>query len=272
MPCVIAPDGARLHYRSTGSGQPLVLLHGWTMNGRFFDRNIDALAARHQVVTVDLRGHGRSEAGRLAPTMGQLAQDLRALLTELGLRDVVLAGWSMGATVVYNYLDRFGSDRLAGIAEIDMTPCLLADDTWEHAAFGDLDPLAALAMSRQLLDDRCGLWSTFVPAMFAAGSVPEPGTVEWWSDESLAVPDLTALALWSSFAPQDWRPLLPRIDVPVLLAHGARSQVYPTPIWEFMAKEIPTTETAVFEDSGHAPFWEESERFNRTLTDFIAQL
>lgn len=83
------------------------------------------------------------------------------------------------------------------------------------------------------------------------------------------MPDLTALALWVSFSSQDWRPLLPRIDVPVLLAYGTRSQIYPTPVWEYLAEHIPATVVELFEQSGHSPFWEEPDHFNQVVSKFI---
>ena len=57
-----------------------------------------------------------------------------------------------------------------------------------------------------------------------------------------------------------------------LLAHGARSQIYPTKVWEALAAAIPTTRTVIFENSGHSPFWEERERFDAELTAFVADL
>jgi non-heme chloroperoxidase len=260
MPFVPASDGVLLHYESTGTGRPIVLVHGWTMNGRFFHKNVAALAEGHRVITVDSRGHGRS------------GQDLETVLAALDLRDVVLAGWSLGMATVYNYLDQYGTGRLAGIVDIDMTPYLFADDTWQHGVFGTLDARASLDVQRQMIADRVGLMATLVPAMFAAGSTPDPDTLAWWSDESTTVPDLTALALWVSVTSQDWRPLLPKIDVPVLLAHGRRSQIYPTPVWEALAELIPQTSLALFDESGHSPFWEEPDRFNTAVLEFTGSL
>jgi non-heme chloroperoxidase len=269
MPFVTASDGVLLHYRSRGSGRPLVLVHGWSMNGRFFDRNVDALAEHFRVITVDVRGHGRSRRDLIHLTMEQTGKDLNSVFEHLDLRDAVLGGWSMGMNVVYNYLDAFGTGRLAGVIDIDMTPYLFAEEGYEHGVFGNLDAMASLAVQRQMVADREGLGATLIPAMFAAGSTVDPETLEWWLDESTTVPDLTALALWVSFSSQDFRPLLPKIDVPVLLAHGRKSQIYPTPVWEYLAQHIPTTTVAIFENSGHSPFWEEPERFNQVVTDFV---
>jgi pimeloyl-ACP methyl ester carboxylesterase len=272
MPFVAASDGVLLHYRSEGSGRPIVLIHGWTMNGRFFDRNVERLAASHRVITIDMRGHGRSGRDLVHLTMEQLGQDVHTVLEHLQLRDVVLGGWSMGMAVVYNYLDQFGTDRLSGVIDIDMTPYLFAEDGWEHGVFGNLDHVASLAVQRQMVKDRIGLCETLIPAMFAAGAEVDPTDLAWWKDESTSVPDLTALALWVSFSSQDWRPLLPKIDVPVLLAHGARSQIYPTPVWEYLATQIPSTKTEIFERSGHSPFWEEPERFDAAVAAFVREL
>ncbi|MQA79713.1 MAG: alpha/beta fold hydrolase [Streptosporangiales bacterium] len=272
MPFVPASDGVLLHYSSTGAGQPIVLVHGWTMNGRFFKKNIDALAVDHQVITVDSRGHGRSGKELVHLTMEQVGRDVETVLAALDLHDVVLAGWSMGMATVYNYLDQFGTERLAGIVDVDMTPCLFADDDWPHGVFGNLNARSSLDVQRQMIADRTGLMEGLIPGMFAAGSAPDPETVAWWSDESTTVPDLTALALWVSFSSQDWRPLLPSIDVPVLLAHGRRSQIYPTPVWEALAELIPQTSLALFDDSGHSPFWEQPEEFNTAVLDFVKAL
>lgn len=272
MPFVPANDGVLLHYESTGAGQPLVLVHGWTMNGRFFHKNVAALSESYRVITVDARGHGRSGKELIHLTLEQVAEDLETVFAHLDLRDVVLAGWSLGMAMVYNYLHRFGTERLAGVIDIDMTPYLFSDETWQHGVFGNLDARASLDVQYQMISDRVGLMATLVPAMFAAGSTPDPETLAWWSDESTTVPDLTALAMWVSVTSQDWRPLLPKIDVPVLLAHGRRSQIYPTPVWEALGELIPQTSLALFDESGHSPFWEQPEQFNTAVLEFVRSL
>lgn len=272
MPFIPADDGVLLHYESTGSGQPLVLLHGWTMNGRFFQKNIDALAADHQVITIDMRGHGRSSKELIHLTMEQLGRDVATVLRSLDLQNVVLVGWSMGSLVVYNYLSQFGSERLGGFVEVDMSPYLLATADWPHAAFGNLTAESSLALQQQILTDRLGLTAAMLPGVFAAGSTPDAELMSWMADQIVPVPDLTALALWVSFTSQDWRPLLPSIDIPVLIAHGRKSQVCPTPVWEPLAAAIPDSSLALFDDSGHMSFWEQPDEFNTAVLDFAKQL
>jgi non-heme chloroperoxidase len=85
-------------------------------------------------VTIDLRGHGRCGKQEHHWTLPQAARDVRAVIEHLDVSDVVLVGWSMGTTVIFNYLDQFADDRLRGLGIVDMTPCLVTQPGWEHAA------------------------------------------------------------------------------------------------------------------------------------------
>lgn len=112
MPYFTSNDGVRLFYDETGLGRPLVLIHGWTFSGRFFARNVSVLAENARVITVDLRGHGRSDKPNHGYLTPRLAADLGDLLQALDLSDVTLLGWSLGAPVIWSYLELFGRDRV----------------------------------------------------------------------------------------------------------------------------------------------------------------
>ncbi|WP_120002771.1 alpha/beta fold hydrolase [Nesterenkonia muleiensis] len=90
-------------------------------------------------------------------------------------------------------------------------------------------------------------------------------------DQSTSVPTLAALALWVSFSAQDWRELIREIDVPILFAHGLRSQLYPTRLWEPMVELAKDGGAALF-DAGHAPFWEVPAEFNAAVLEFCDSL
>lgn len=111
MPYCTSNDGIRLFYDDIGQGRPLVLIHGWTFSGRFFHPNVSALAKNARVVSIDLRGHGRSDKPNHGYRISRLAADLRDLLQELDLRDVTLLGWSLGAPLIWSYLELFGRDN-----------------------------------------------------------------------------------------------------------------------------------------------------------------
>ena len=270
MPYVLASDEVPLYYTSCGQGPVVVLIHGFSMNGGLFRHNVPELAQGHRVVTMDLRGHGHSGKQEHNWTLPQAARDVRALLEQLDLHDVMLAGWSMGATVIFNYLQQFGDDRLRGLGIIDMTPYLLTEPGWEYAAFHNtLSPDAALGTVRDLWADRLTLLTDFISACFAEGTDPDPDTVDQWLRESMLPPAGAAAAFWTSMVCQDWRPLLSRIDLPVLLCYGGRSQIYAPELGPYLHQQIADSTLVTFDDSGHSPCWEEPEKFNAELGRFV---
>ncbi|HJN60639.1 MAG TPA: alpha/beta hydrolase, partial [Alphaproteobacteria bacterium] len=96
MPKIRINDQLELHYEESGAGRPIVFVHGVWMSGRYFHRQLPALGQNHHAIVLDLRGHGQSSHTEDGHTMATYAQDLRAFLKAMGLKDVVLAGWSMG--------------------------------------------------------------------------------------------------------------------------------------------------------------------------------
>jgi pimeloyl-ACP methyl ester carboxylesterase len=76
------------------------------------------------------------------------------------------------------------------------------------------------------------------------------------------------VAFWTSMVAHDWREQLPQTPVPVLLCYGAQSTLYPTKIRDYLAERVPDSSLVVFEESGHAPFWEEPEKFNQEVARF----
>ena len=108
MPYMTAEDGVPIYYTDQGQGEPIFLVHGWTMNHKFFQHNIPELSRTHRVVTMDIRGHGHSGKQEVNLSLRQAARDARAIIDHLGLDGVNLAGWSMGTTLICNYFDLFG--------------------------------------------------------------------------------------------------------------------------------------------------------------------
>lgn len=97
---VASADGVAIHYRAEGQGSPaLVFIHGWSMDGGYWQPQIEHFAPTHRVVTLDLAGHGRSGRGRAEWTMAAFGADVRAVVEKLRLDEVVLIGHSMGGAV-----------------------------------------------------------------------------------------------------------------------------------------------------------------------------
>lgn len=197
-----------------------------------------ALADRFRVVAMSPRGHGNS--GREGPhTHAQVARDVHELIEHLGLRDVTLVGWSMGAFVVYEYLDAFGHEHLARVSSVDMTPRNNLADGWEHVVFGDLDMAKVVAASGAILHDRDGWQRGLTVACFAAGAQTDDATTEDWVREGLRASDASVLAYWIDLARSDWRELMPRIGLPSLFVQGAKSLACPTDVGSWVERNVP---------------------------------
>jgi pimeloyl-[acyl-carrier protein] methyl ester esterase len=132
--------GTQIAYADTGMGRPILLLHGLLAHGGFFPAQ-QPLADAFRVISVDLRGHGRSAAGG-DPSFDRIAADVAELVAALELRDAIGIGWSLGAAVLWRVLAGAEGKRFAGSVIIDMTPRVLNDGDWQ------------LGLSRELCEAR----------------------------------------------------------------------------------------------------------------------
>lgn len=271
---IVAGDGARIAFDDSGSGRPLLLLHGWATHAGFFGPQRAGLADGFRVIAVDLRGHGRSRRPAERPTIEQLADDLRTLLDTLGLEDALAVGWSMGAMVLWRALLDGAAPRLAGMVVVDMAPRVLNADDWTLGLPGS----QSRRPTAQVLDAMAADWAALVPRvarrLFAAGLETERADLTAWAAAQIRDNDPAAMAaLWGSLTAQDFRARLPGLTLPTLIASGALSRLYPpqTAVW-LEAALGGAARRVTFARSGHAPHLEEPELFNRTIRDFAAGL
>ncbi len=245
-----------------GNGPPLVLVHGWSMSGRFFRRQLPDLAASRQVIVPDLRGHGRSEKVLHGHTVPTYAADLTAILAGLGVERPVLVGWSMGAMVGYEFLRRNGPRSLSGIVIVDQPP---SDFAWEGYEFGGFTLAALGEMCEQIQTDQAGLVAEFVQLMLHQ---PDSDTVGWMTAEILQVPPAIAGAILVDQTLRDYRDFLPQIQVPALVLFGEDDKLTSPRAGEYIAASIPQAKLRTFANSSHCPFWEEADGFNRAVSEF----
>ena len=258
-----ASDGARIAYSDRGEGRPLVLLHGLMADSGFFERQ-HALGDSFRLVAVDLRGHGRSPAGREPPTIQRLASDVAELAGALELVGAVGIGWSLGAAVLWRVLAGPASPIFAGAVVIDMTPRVLNDEDWDLG----LSRETCEARSQAIRDDFPAFAAAAGQAIFAA-----PGEEADRAAASFAANDADAIgALWKSLVEEDFRPLLPCIGQPTLIIRGAHSHLYGADTAGHLVQALPNARAVAFERSGHAPHLEQPETFNALLRQFAAEL
>ena len=263
-----AADGARIAYLDEGSGQPLVLLHGLMAHSGFFMRQ-RSLAEEFRVVSIDLRGHGRSQVDGKAPCVQDLAYDVTAIVQELGLEGAVGIGWSLGAAVLWEVLRGGAAARFAGAVIVDMSPRVLNQGDWELG----LSREACDARSAAIADDFPTFATNAGHAIFAQPVAEELQPLADWAGQQFAGNDPQVIgALWESLVEQDYRRALGQIAQPTLVIHGAHSQLYGPDTAEHLAAALPNARAVRFDRSGHAPHIEQPQDFNRIVGDFAASL
>lgn len=259
-------NGADLYYEDRGEGEPILFLHGVLHGLRFFESQLDGLSEDYRAIAFDFRGHGRSEKTELGHTVPQYARDLHAFLEQRDLDDVVLVGWSMGAFVSWDYVNQFGTGRIRGMVDIDIEATRFQWDDYDYglARLGDIQSLLELAQS-----DQHGLVERFTEQVFADPTT-EARTLQY--DEITRTPPPIQSAILFDTHTRDYRTVLPEIDVPMLVCAGTAETRGSIDAVRNVAELVPDARVELFEASGHGPQFEEPERFNRVLSQFVASL
>jgi non-heme chloroperoxidase len=260
-------DDRRFWYEDRGEGRPLIFLHGVWMSSRFFHKQLESLSTDRRVIALDFRGHGRSGPADGGHTVPTYARDLHTLVESLGLPPFVLAGWSMGAMVVWEYLRQWGAAGVQGTIVIDQSASDYAWADWPLGVVG-FDGLCRVMTGMQ--ETRAATCRSFAAAMFKRP--PDPGELEWIVQEMLRLPASEAAAIFFDQTVQDYRAFLPAVSLPTLLCFGRDGKMMPVEAGEHLHSTLPLSRLTVFENSGHCPFLEEPETFDRAVRDFLANL
>jgi non-heme chloroperoxidase len=262
----VAVNDVTFWVETAGTGPPVVFIHGWSMSGQFFRRQLAGLSDRFSVIVPDLRGHGASAKALNGHTVPQYAADLHAILAALSVEQPVLVGWSMGAMVGYEYLRAYGPDSVAGLVIVDQPP---SDFAWEGYEFGVFTMEALREMNEQLQLDQAAVVNDFAQLMLHK---PDPQALEWMAAEILRVPPVIASTILLDQTLRDYRDFLPQIDVPVLVLFGEDDKLTSPRAGEYIAERIPGGRLQTFASSSHCPFWEESQAFNDAVASFVAEV
>ena len=268
-------DDVKLRYIDDGCGPPVVFVHGWQSSSRVWRRSSEALAGVCRVVAYDHRGHGRSDDARAGWTVHRLARDLDLLLNALDLSGVALVGHSMGCSVIWAYLELFGSARVSRLVFVDQSPTMIFDPVWDEDT---IDAAGALFSDEQLRSLCRGLADPEARGHVVRGVVTRmvsPGltaVVDELVATALRVDGDFAAALLFNHAHQDWRRQIVQIDLPTLVVAGEAS-VVPVSGSRWIADAIDGARLEVFardEGGSHLLLAENPEKLTRLLVDFIS--
>ena len=271
----IADDGEKIHLRISGDGPPLVLLHGWTSTHRDWNPFIDAFAPHFRVFRWDARGHGGHHLETASvPTVARMARDLQNLLDHHQLDQVVVAGHSMGALTLWQYLRDFGDKRLSRLVFIDQSPRLVTGEGWQGGIYGDFGPERSAAFMAELQHD----FAEAVLHLVASGHNPRARDaylenargIQSARERLRALDPQPLIDCWASLTAADYRDVLAGITIPALLVYGGASNFYSAGTAQYVRDSIPNAVLHTYPDVDHAPHLWERERFVRDVLDFVA--
>jgi non-heme chloroperoxidase len=271
----VADDGERIYLRISGSGSPLILLHGWTSSHTVWNPLIEVLQQRHQVFCPDARGHrGHLLTVTQTPDVSRLACDVLNLMDHYGIQKAAIAGHSMGALTLWQFIRDVGCERLSHICIIDQSPKLMTDASWSNGIYGEFDDVR----SQQLIDDLETDFSEAVLRLIAYGLNAKARETyqrnsRGWQQSRLNLRKLVPeplIAIWKSLVAADFRDVLPGIDVPTLVVWGAESNFYTSATAQFLLDQIPMATLEIYVGSDHCPQLQQPQRFASTLAAFIA--
>jgi non-heme chloroperoxidase len=263
VPTFKTSDGVRLHYVEHGEGRPVVFLAGWAMDGSWWRHQV-GLASDFRIVVLDPRAQGQSEKVARGLRMGRGAKDLHEFLRLLDLDDVCLVAWSRSASVALAYWELFGADRISRLVFIGITPCMSTRSDW---AWGFNMPPSEF--QELIMADHRGVVEDVVDRLLY---VPPTGRDrEEMVRTTMATPAIAGARMLEDHGVIDWRDMLDTVWLPTLVCVGRHDRQAPPLAAEYVARALPRGEFLVFEQSAHAPFFEEPEPFNQALVDFLNQ-
>ena len=260
-----------IHYEDHGSGQPVVLIHGYPLNGNSWERQEHALrAAGYRCVSYDRRGFGRSSQPTVGYDYDTFAADLNALLEHLDLTDVILTGFSMGTGEVTRYLGRYGSTRVSKAALFGAIPPFLlkTEDNPEG-----VDGQVFADIKDAIVKDRYAYFKDFLDNFYNVDVLAPDRISEqaWQASFTVAVgssPYATHACVdtWLT----DFRDDLPKIDVPTLVVHGTEDRILPFDATAGRLGELVADVTIVPVEGGpHNIGWTHPDEVNDALLGFL---
>ena len=262
-----------IYYEDHGAGQPVVLIHGYPLNGHSWEKQERVLLeAGYRVITYDRRGFGQSSHPTTGYDYDTFAADLHALVSYLDLTGMVLTGFSMGTGEVTRYLGTYGSARVAKAVLMGAVPPFLLKtpdnpDGVDQSVFDDI--------KAAVIADRPAYFKDFLDNFYNTDVLGGTRISEqaWQNSFNVAV-TASAYAAWACVDTwlTDFRADLPRIDVPVLLIHGDADRILP---YAATAARLPALindlSVVTVEGGPHNIAWTHPDVVNPALLDFLAR-
>ena len=262
-----------LYYEDHGSGDPVVLIHGYPLSGASWEKQVPVLLdAGHRVITYDRRGFGRSSQPTRGYNYDTFAEDLHTLVTQLKLADFSLVGFSMGGGEIARYLGKYGSKGVSKAVIIGGIPPFLLKtaDNPEGVDGGVFE-----GIQKAVAADRYAFFTEFFKNfynldVFLGKRISDQAVHAGWNTAAgaSATASLACVPTWH----EDFRQDLARIEAATLVIHGDADRIVPfNSSGARTAKLIKGARLAVIKDGPHAITWTHADEVNAELVNFLGK-
>jgi non-heme chloroperoxidase len=261
-----------IYYEDHGEGSPVVLIHGYPLSGRAWDKQLPVLLEDgHRVITYDRRGFGKSSQPTTGYNYDTFAADLKVLLDTLDLRDVTLVGHSMGTGEVTRYLGAYGSSRVSkGVLISPIPPFLLqTGDNPEGLPASLFDGFMQTARADAPAWMKGFLDNFYNIDVLGGTLVSDQAYNASWNvaASASAAATVACIPTWET----DFRADLPKLDVPMLVIQGDADRILPYPnTGKRLPGMIKDLQLVVVDDGPHAIAWTHADQVNSALLKFMA--
>ena len=262
-----------LYYEDHGSGDPVVLIHGYPLSGASWEKQLPVLLAEgRRVITYDRRGFGKSSQPTAGYNYDTFAEDLHKLVTKLKLRNFALVGFSMGGGEVARYIGKHGSKEVSHAVFISSVPPFLLKTPDNQEG---VDGSVFEGIQKAIGADRYAFFTDFFKNFYNTDlllgkRVSEQAVQASWNvaARASATASLACVPTWH----EDFRKDLSRVDVPTLVIHGDADRIVPiAAAGERTAKLIKGARLSVVRDGPHCITWTDAEEVNHELLNFLGK-
>jgi non-heme chloroperoxidase len=262
-----------LYYEDHGSGDPVVLIHGYPLNGASWEKQLPVLmAAGHRVITYDRRGFGKSSQPTAGYNYDTFAEDLHKLVSHLKLRKFALVGFSMGGGEVARYIGKYGSKEVSKAVFVSSVPPFLLKTADNQEG---VDGSAFEGIQKAVAADRYSFFTDFFKNFYNTDlllgkRISEQAMQASWNVAAgaSATASLACVPTWH----EDFRKDLARVDVPTLVIHGDSDRIVPIAAsGQRTAKLVAGARLVVVKDGPHAINWTHADDVNPELVNFLGK-
>jgi len=262
-----------LYYEDHGSGKPVVLIHGYPLNGASWEKQLPVLLdAGHRVITYDRRGFGKSSQPTEGYNYDTFAQDLHQIVNHLKLRDFALVGFSMGGGEVARYFGKYGSEGVSKAVFISSVPPYLLKTSDNPEG---VDGSVFKGIEKAVAADRYAFFTEFFKNFYNADiflgkRISEQALQASWNVAAgaSATASLACVPTWH----EDFRKDVARVDVPTLVLHGDADRIVPiNAAGARTAKLIKGARLVLVKDGPHAINWTHADEVNTELLNFLGK-